>query len=252
MFLGSTLLSMDKVASRGKQRRSRNISVIWPDALAPMLGAEPDQRIRSNLQRVANLLQVQATEGGLTQPHEALTDAAARLKAVAHWHTFLGRARNGDGRRTVALDTYLHAVADHFAEVFATQSRIVLLVNADPLRLPPRVAGLIGQMVNELIINAVRHAFGPKGAGIIQVGCGANADGSIALQVSDNGKGTMNGSGLGAAGTFGMQIVAALVKQLGGRLLAPKPGARVFRITLPMSGGVLSAKRKPKTVRGQA
>jgi two-component sensor histidine kinase len=216
-----------------------------------MLVGGPDPRIKSNLQRVASLLQIQAGDGGLTRPDEALTDAAARIKAVAHWHAFLSRDRNG-GRRTVALDGYLRAAADNFAEVFTAQSRIVLLVNADPVRVPPHVAGLLGQIVNELIINTLRHAFGPKGAGTIQVECGTNADGAIALQVSDSGKGAMNGYGLRTPGTFGMQIVRALVKELGGRLTAPKPGARVCRITIPMRGRISSRRRKPQAVSGHA
>ena len=218
----------------------------WPKALRPLIGGQADHHIKVHLQQVANLLQLQATDDGVTRPNDALMDAAARIKAVAHWHGFLSRAQAG-GRRTVALDGYLNAFADHFVEVFAAPARIVLLVNADPIRVAPHVAGMLGQIVNELVINAARHAFGPKRLGTIQVECGRDADGRIVLQVSDDRTGYLNGYGLNAPGAFGMQIVTALAKQLGGTLVVPKPGASTcHRVTIPVRRrSSAGRKRKP-------
>jgi len=221
----------------------------WPNALRPLMARQADDHIKIHLQQVASLLQLQATGDGLTRPDDALLDAAARIKAVAHWHGFLSRARAG-GRRTVALDDYLNAFADHFVEVFAAPARIVLLVNADPIRVAPHVAGMLGQIVNELVINAARYAFSPKRLGTIQVECGMDADGRIVLQVSDDRTGYLNGYGLNAPGAFGMQIVAALAKQLGGTFVVPKPGASAcHRVTIPVSRRASSASHKRKTLR---
>src|SRR6185437_5238493 len=104
-----------------------------------------------------------------SRPHAARPDgvlADARIKTAAHWHAFRAPARKA-GRRTVALDGYLHALVDHLVEIVPVQSRITLLVNADPVQVPARVAGLIGQIVNELVITTVRHACGPTSPGAI-------------------------------------------------------------------------------------
>lgn len=119
----------------------------------------------------------------LPQPDEALADAAARLEAVARLHALPFQTQNG-GRRTVVLDDYLYALADHFVDDTAGHSRMVLLVNADPIRVSVRVAGMLGQIVNELV-TAVRHALDPKRPGVIQVECGVDAGGTLVLQVSD-------------------------------------------------------------------
>jgi two-component sensor histidine kinase len=235
--------------------KTSSIADAWHGALRPMIVGEADHRVKSSLQCVASLLQLQATDGALTRPDEALADAAVRIKAVAHWQAFLSQTRNG-GRRAVALDDYLHALVDHFVDVFAAPSRIVLLVNADPIQVPPGVAGMLGQVVNELVIDAARHAFGPKRTGTIQVECGTDAAGSVVLQVSDDGKEDgkeyANGSDVPASQTFGMQIVTALVKQLGGTFAARKPGARLWqRVTIPMPGRASSASPKRRTRRGQ-
>lgn len=223
------------------KKPSRKISI---PALRPVVVGQADPRLKNSLKNIASLLQLQAADDVRARPDEVLTDAAARIETVAHWHAFRAQARNA-GRRTVALDAYLQAFSDHFVEVFPAQSRIMLLVNADPVQVPARVAGVLGQIVNELVIKTVRQAFGPKRPGAIQVECGTDADGAIALQVGDDTRGHRNGYGLRAPGTFGMQIVKALVKQLGGRFAAAKPGARIcYRVTVPIPGRASSAGRK--------
>lgn len=237
------------------EKRARKVSIAetWTAALRPMNAGDADRCVKNSLQRVASLLQLQAAGGALTRPDEALADAAARVKAIAHWHAYLAKAKKKGDRRTMALDGYLHALVDHFIDVFAAQSRIVLLVNADPIRVPPRVAGMLGQIVNELVMNAVRHAFGSIRPGTIQIECGTDADGSIVLQVGDDGKGYSNGAGLHASGTFGIRTVRALAEHLGGTFAASKPGARAcHRIAIPMAGRASSANRKRRVSRGQA
>lgn len=244
---------MDKKRSpKSSIAAKSSLTMAWPATLRPMIVGQPDHRVRSSLQLVANLLQLQATSAALTRPEEALSDAAARIKALAHWHAFLSQTPT-NGRRTVALDGYLHALADNIVDAAAADSRIVLLVNADPLKVPARVAGMLGQIVNELVMNAVRRAFGAKRSGTIQVECGMDAGGKIALQVSDETEGYVNGTGARAPVTFDLQIVTGLVKQLGGTFIASKPGARLLhRVTIPISGRASSAGRKRPAARQQS
>jgi two-component sensor histidine kinase len=218
----------------------------WPDLLRPMIVSEADHRMKKTLERVASLLQLQAADGAITRPDEALADAAARLRALAHWHAFLSHPRNR-GRRALSLDSYLLAFAEHCGNAFVGHSRIVFLVNADPVKVPARIAGMLGQIVNELVISTLRHAVG---ATDIQVECGTDAGGRLVLQVTDDRTGCLNGYRLGAPGAFDMQIVTALAKQLGGKFTASKPGARIcHRLTIPMPGGVPATSRKRAAVR---
>lgn len=212
----------------------------WREALLPMIVGAADHRMKKNLERVASLLQLQAADGALTRPDEALSDAAARLRAVVHWHAFLSHPKNRR-RGSLSLDSYLLAFAEHCGNAFLARSHIVLLINVDPVKVPARTAGMLGHIVNELVISTLRHA---AGATHIQVECGTDARGRLVLQVIDDRTGCLNGYRLGASGSFDMQIVTALAKQLGGRFTASKPGAPVcHRLTIPMPG------RAPVTVR---
>jgi two-component sensor histidine kinase len=161
-------------------------SELLPSVARLAVRHETDPRILSSLEQVVSLLQA------TPRADEALTDAAARLEAVAHMHALLAKMQNG-GRRTVALDDYLNALADRLVDGTSDKSRTVLLVNVDPIQVPARVAAMFGQVVNELV-TAVRHAFTAGLPSTIQVDCGTDADGTIVLRVSDDGKGYIEGS----------------------------------------------------------
>src|SRR3954470_1182811 len=89
---------------------------------------ETDPRILSSLEQAVSLLQA------IPRADEAVTDAAARIEAVAYLHAILARMQTG-GRRTVALDDYLNSLADRLVDD-ADTSRTVLLVNVDPVQVP--------------------------------------------------------------------------------------------------------------------
>ena len=76
----------------------------------------------------------------------------------------------------------------------------------------------VGLIVTELVINALKHAFMADAAtGRIMVTYRVEGHG-WRLTVSDNGVGKPNGDQSPSATGFGTGIVAALVRQLDGRL----------------------------------
>jgi chemotaxis protein methyltransferase CheR len=80
------------------------------------------------------------------------------------------------------------------------------------------VALSLGLIVTELVINALKHAFPPDAAtGLIVVTHRVDGEGWM-LAVSDNGVGKKNGDHEPATHGLGTTIVAALVKQLDGRM----------------------------------
>lgn len=171
------------------KKRTRKTAIADPSPSSPRPGSveEADHRIKSSLDQVVSGLRLLATDGTLTRPDEALVDTAERIKAVAHLHALLSHSRNG-GHETVVLDEYLNAVVDRIVDGVGAQPQVVLLVNADPIRVTVRVAGMLGQIVNE-IVAAAGHSVDPNLGGTIQVECGTDADGVTVLQIGDDGKG---------------------------------------------------------------
>jgi two-component sensor histidine kinase len=74
----------------------------------------------------------------------------------------------------------------------------------------------MGFVVNELVTNAIKHAFPPPCAGEIVVAL-ATDDGFYALTVSDSGAGLPASTGIKETG-LGMRLVRAFVGQVGGTI----------------------------------
>ena len=85
----------------------------------------------------------------------------------------------------------------------------------------------VGLISNELLSNALKHAFVGRKEGTIEVSLTASEEGKINLTVSDNGAGLPDGFDINATGTLGLRLVKILTEdQLRGSLeVISKEGA---------------------------
>jgi two-component sensor histidine kinase len=97
-----------------------------------------------------------------------------------------------------------------------------------------------GLIVNELVCNALKHAFPPGREGEIRLAVRA-ADGQCELTVADDGRGLPPDFSPERAASLGMNLVVTLVKQLQGRLSIANQGGTQIRITFPMGTAVQPA-----------
>ena len=90
-----------------------------------------------------------------------------------------------------------------------------------------------GLILNELITNAVRHAFPEGRAGTVRVELAPAGAGGVRLAVSDDGIGLAEGFDIARSPSLGLQIVQTLAKQLDARLEVDVAGGTRFRMTVP-------------------
>ena len=77
----------------------------------------------------------------------------------------------------------------------------------------------VGLILNELLSNALKHAFVDIKEGTIEVSLTASEEGKINLTVSDDGAGLPDGFDINATGTLGLRRVKILTEdQLSGSL----------------------------------
>ena len=87
---------------------------------------------------------------------------------------------------------------------------------------------VLGIVVNEVIANAVEHAFGRAGDGRIAVALGRGEDGRQVITVEDDGTGVPPGA---EAGSLGLRFARKLLKQVGASLtLRSASGRTVWTI----------------------
>ena len=113
----------------------------------------------------------------------------------------------------------------------ATDGRIELTVAAEAVDLPLDTVIPLGMVVNELVTNAIKHAYPPPQTGLVSVDFRGDGDG-FRLVVEDGGRGLPEAA-LANAGGLGMTLVNSLVGQVHGKMvIRHRPGA-VFEITFP-------------------
>jgi two-component sensor histidine kinase len=89
-----------------------------------------------------------------------------------------------------------------------------------------------GLILNEIISNALKHAFPGGRAGSLVIE-GERSGGNVALSVHDDGVGIPADYEARSAKSLGLQIVKILTRQLRGELSIESGTGTTFRVTFP-------------------
>lgn len=184
----------------GELERARRINFLG-HALKEM-----DHRTKNNFQIVTSLLTLQATRSGSEEVKSALNEAAERLKAVAAVYDAL--APSSQGLASVRLQDQLQEICHQIRRGIMPDS-ITLSTELEPMLIPHESAVAIGIIVNELVTNACKHAFGDAG-GSIRVKAWRD-DKAAVIEVADDGRGFVAGT---ARPGLGSRLVTAFLQRL--------------------------------------
>lgn len=181
---------------------------------------EVNHRIKNSLQLVTSMLNTDARRAGSGEVRDRLEQAAARVRAVTSVHEMLYRSNEVT---TVAFGAYLR---DFCAALAAGSSAPGVRIDCDAVKVPlaADTAIPLALIVNELVSNALKHAF-PAGSGRVAVSTRLEG-GALVLEVADDGVGKAGDAQQG----LGTRIVQGLVGQLGASMTFndAAPGHRVL------------------------
>ena len=187
--------------------------------------------LREIQHRIKNNCQVSVTtlRGALRRVH----DPAAREVLESMQLQLLIMARSFDrlrldcGRATISASSFVDGLADDLRELALAQRPVELHASAEDVRLPPGVAQAVGLIVNELVTNALKHAFPDGRPGTIDVRLSRSGDGRCCLEVSDDGVGSAQTE---AHDTRGRGLVEGLSGSLNGSFEWIGPPGMTFRL----------------------
>lgn len=171
---------------------------------------ELNHRVKNNLTIVSGVLTMQAKASANPEVREQLLKAVDRIQSIADLHASLYRS---GGRDEVEVQRYLTELCERLSRTLLEDRDVRLDLKAEALALPIDEAVQLGVIVNELVTNAAKHAYGEDEAGVIWIRLG-RADGALKLCVSDVGRGLSPA----AASGLGMRLVRSLVERAGGEL----------------------------------
>lgn len=189
---------------------------------AEVLLHEQGHRIKNELAIASSLLMLQARADREPRVREALENAVARLNVLAKGHDHLSITSRD---QLTDMQKYLGEVCWNLGEALRGLRPISVDVDADQVVAPSHTATRIGLIVNELVTNALKHAFPEELPGSVRVSL-QKASSALTLVVEDNGIGcpAQVVEGLGS------RLTRLLVQQLGGSMEREpaNPGCRVI------------------------
>jgi PAS domain S-box-containing protein len=193
---------------------------------------EIHHRVKNNLQVVASLLDLQAEVIADSRVRTALEDSQARLQAIALIHEQLSQ-----GASLTRLDAanYLRRLSTRLFETYSpSDGRITLELEVEEIALDVNVAIPCGLMLNELLSNALKHAFPGGRSGTVIITLRQEPPGTCMLTVRDTGVGLPEGLDIRQTDSLGLQLVSRLIEQLGGILTLVRGGGITFKLTFPL------------------
>jgi PAS domain S-box-containing protein len=190
---------------------------------------EVHHRTKNNLQMLCDLLYLQAAQLDSAEAKTVLDEAYGRIFAIARLHEQLYQSF---GSGAIRLAEYLNRIIAGCGDVHRNVS-MVLDAPDDALALDVDRAIHLGLVVNELLINAVKHGFPSGGSGAVRIGVRRVAD-RVEVQVRDNGKGLPAGLEVERAKSLGLRIVHILTNRLGGRVRIENDNGAVFTLAFPL------------------
>lgn len=196
---------------------------------------EVHHRVKNNLQIIASLLRLQARSAEPAVAF-ALQDSENRVMAMALTHQLLYERTDFS---SLELGPYLKRLVGSLRDAHGPlMVRIQLLVDAPDsgLHIELSQAVPVALVVNELLTNALKHAFAPHRSGTVKVKAARVGD-EISVTVSDDGKGLPMDSRLAEGSSLGFSLVTLLTQQLGASMVWPEPGVAgaTFVLCLPTS-----------------
>jgi len=189
---------------------------------------EVHHRVKNNMAVIISLQRLQ--EGRLEEgaAKEALAENTRRIRAMALVHELIYQS---DDLASVDAGEYLENLGSYIASAYDFPfSGLGIDVDfsggcEDLDTLIP-----LGLIVNELLSNAMKHAFDSYEGAMINISLRCDEGGRSELIVSDNGRGMPVGLTTGEPVTLGLRIIKALVSQLEGSLEIRSEGGTAFHI----------------------
>jgi PAS domain S-box-containing protein len=189
---------------------------------------EIHHRVKNNLQVISSLLYLQADKVRDQQLREILQDSQNRVKSMALIHEKLYQAKD---LSRVDLGEYIRNLVSYLLRAHSSQkSDIRLHIQAEDIFLGIDTAMPCGLIINELVSNALKHAFPNGKSGEIHINLNTGQNNLFCLEVWDNGIGFPAEIDFQNTPSLGLQLVNTLVHQLDGAIELHRNGGTQFTI----------------------
>jgi two-component sensor histidine kinase len=192
---------------------------------------EVHHRVKNNLQIVNSLFSLQGEAAKDPALTDALLDGQSRIRAMSLIHEKLYASPD---LARLDFGDYLRVLVAHLYRIYRPHAAPVTLdLDLPALWVSVDIAVPCGLIVNELVANALKHAFPGGRSGALVVRLTPPEAGMLRLTVADDGVGMPEGFNLKQPGSLGLQLAVMLTKQIDGRIEMQQGEGTRFEIAFP-------------------
>lgn len=197
-----------------------------------LLLREVNHRVKNSLQLVLSMLSLQGGEFREAGAKELFSKAIARVTAIASIHE---RLYQDTDPLTIDVQTYLSGLCAELARAGIGDERHAdLRTDIESLRLPTEHGVSLALIVNELVMNALKHGRPDDRPAVVNVSLRRVDSDQARLTIADNGPGLVVGQSANPASGLGSRLISMLVRQLNGQLRVEHADGYAAHITFPL------------------
>lgn len=172
---------------------------------------EIHHRVKNNMQVISSLLMLQGERIRDTEYYSVFQESINRIHSMAIIHEMLYQTKNFS--RIDAHDYFLNISSNIRSMYLQVAPSVEINVDVENITLEIDFAIPCGLIVNELISNALKYAFGETGKGTITVSMKETAIESFILTVTDDGAGIPEDFKWRETSSLGLRIVRLLAER---------------------------------------
>jgi len=189
---------------------------------------EIHHRVKNNLQIVTSLLRIQARFIQDRKAKQAFKESQSRIYSMSLVHEKLYKSQD---YANIDLGLYIQNFVTHLFHTYEVDtSRIEMSTDTENVHVDINKAIPCGLILNELVSNALKHAFPCGQKGKLSIKLRKSNNRKISLSVKDNGKGLPKGINIRHPKSLGLQLIKDLTMQLHGDLKVRRENGTQFTI----------------------
>ena len=173
---------------------------------------EVHHRIKNNMAQIESLLSIQADSAESAEVKAALNTTMSRVRTT---RTLYEKLLVGKDHREVSVKDYLESLIESHVEVYNDNAGVTVETSILDFSFSAKKAVPVGIILNELLTNVFKYAFGDRAEGRVDIELKKNEK-QVTLTVQDNGVGFDSRVAANKSTGFGLTLTKMLAEQLDG------------------------------------
>ena len=180
-----------------------------------ILVKEIHHRVKNNLNVITSLLNTQARRLTDKKAKEAFKDSVSRVYSMSQVHNQLYQSKD---LANVNIKQYIKSMSNRTFISYRLNRNVTMDVDVDEIKLSIDNSIPIGLLLNEMLSNALKHAFPKNRAGKICVSLKKQKDNECELIVQDDGVGIGKEANFDSTQSLGLPLIKILTDQMEGTM----------------------------------